>query len=160
LEPNRVLHEYLVQYQFSENLSDLNQTLSELIQLYAPAGTVLDQILLDDKSVSLRLATQQRDNELERFQIPISLSANQPHSLILKFSTLLAKPVLLPFAYSLTEYRQPGLLNQYTELNIKIPDKARPAAITGQVTSGQNNLGVVLPPKTSTFGVSFVLGSQ
>jgi len=160
LEPNIVRHEYHIQYQFKEKQISLNQDIKELIQIYAPMNSTLDQVQLDDKNQSLDLVTEQRDNDMERFQIPISLSLNQPHNLVFRFSTRLANPNFLPYAYSLTEYQQPGISNQYAELNINIPEAARPASITAPVTTGPNTLKLVLPAKTITFGVNLVAGNQ
>ena len=160
LEPNMVRHEYQIQYQFKEKIPSINRDINELIQIYAPQNTTLDQVQLDDKNLSLQLGTVQRDNDLERFQYPISLSPNQPHSLILRFGTRLINSSYLPYAYSLTEYHQPGISNQYAELNINIPKTARPAIITAPVITGPNSLKLVLPAKTATFGVGLAVGSQ
>ncbi|KKT40541.1 hypothetical protein A3K29_01115 [Candidatus Collierbacteria bacterium RIFOXYB2_FULL_46_14] len=160
LEPDIIRHEYHLQYQFKDKITNQNRDINELFQIYAPQNSTLDQVQLDDKILSLRLGTEQQDNDLKRFQFPISFTLNQPHNLIFRFSTRLSNTSLLPYAYSLTEYHQPGISNQYAELNINIPETARPATITSPVSTGPNSLKLVMPAKTTTFGVSLTVGSR
>lgn len=160
IEPNQTQHEYQVQYQFIEEILDQNRDMQMIIQLYAPEGSIMDRIALDDKDLSLGIASKQQDNHMERFQFPIPLSFNRNHTLVVKFKTPLSESNGLPFIYSLTEYHQPGTVDQKVELSINFPDTARPATITSPVSFEANRLGVVLPSKTTTFGVSFVMGAR
>ena len=160
IEPNQVQHEYLVQYQFIEEIPNQNRDMKMIVQLYSPENSILEGITLDDKNLSPQIASEQQDNQMERFQFPISLSYNRVHTLVIKFKTPLSEPNKLPFNYSLTEYHQPGTVNGNVELTINFPETARPAAITSPVSSEANRLGVVLPPKTATFGVGFVAGAR
>ncbi len=156
LEEGNIRHEYLVDYQFIKNTPNLNRALTEAIQLYTPVGSVLDEVTLDAEVVPFRTISKQTDRNLDRFQIPISFSFNVDHHLSIKFSTPLVEPALLPIAYSLTEYRQPGLVGHNVKLQINYPENARPAAITAPVITGVNNIVYDYPLRTATFGVNFI----
>ncbi len=156
LETNRVLHEYSIDYQFTKTVPDFGHPMINIVQLYAPTGSILDQVTLDGGPVPSSNFPKQTERSLDRFQIPISFAFNSNHHLSLRFSVPLSEPASLPIAYSLTEYRQPGLVGPGIKLQINYPDNARPAAITAPVTTGANHLIYNFPPRTSTFGVNFV----
>ncbi len=160
LEQNSVKHEYRVEYQFNSQVSDINRDLNEVIQIYGPQNSVLNKVVLDDKNISLAGVLNQQDNLLERFQIPLSMSFNQPHTLIIQFTSLVSQPNVLPFSYSLTEYHQTGFTVEDTELVLNYPESAKPSVISAPVTMGPNSLNLVLPAKTTTFGVSLTTSNQ
>ncbi len=160
LETLQVKHEYSVDYKFIQNIPNLNRDLNQVIQIYAPLNSILQQVTLDDKNISLRSVSSQQDNLLERFQIPISMSLNQPHKLTIQFVSPVQQPNVLPFSYSITEYHQVGRVTPDTQITVYYPESARPAIITAPITTSQNSLNLVLPPKTYTFGVGLTVSDR
>ncbi len=155
LEPRQIRHEYRVSYTFKESIPNLNRDLSQVIQIYAPLGSKLEKITLDEKDISLKPVLIQEDHQLTRFQIPLAISFNKDHNLVVSLVTPVGVPNLPPFAYSLTEYHQAGMSHE-TELNLNFPNIVRPQIITAPVVSGPNNLNTILAPRITTFGASFV----
>lgn len=160
LEADSTKHEYQIEYKFSENIPDQNKDLSMILQLYSPLGSKIQRVSVDEKDVLLTDIENQQDNQLERFQIPISIAFNKSHNVVIQFSTPVRQRNLIPFAYSITEYQQTGLNIKDSELTIYYPESARPSLITAPVVTGQNSLNLVLPPKTYTFGVNLTFSNQ
>ena len=152
-----VRHEYTVDYEFSKEFPNLNRDLNEIIQIYAPAHSTLESVLINKKSISLNTIQTQQENNLERFQIPISLKFNSDNRLEVTINTPLSEELRLPFAYSQTEYRQPGLRSSDSnvELVIITPEGARAAFLTAPAVSSPNSYSYIFPAKTATFGLGF-----
>lgn len=156
LESSQIRHEYLVDYHFDQTIPNLNRGLNQIIQLYAPLGAQLGQVILDGQSLPIKDLSSEPAGNLVRFQIPFAFSFNSDHRLSIQFSNSLDLPASMPFAYSLTEYRQAGLDGSNIKLQVNYPDNAKPASVTAPVTTGPNNFIYLFPPRTSTFGVNFV----
>lgn len=152
-----VRHEYLIDYKFTKAFPNLNRDLSEIVQVYAPENSTIDRIMVNNKDISLGAVQVLRDNSLERFQIPISLKFNQNNRVEISFTTQLSEDLRLPFAYSHTEYRQPGLRSEdgSVELIVKVPNGSRAASITAPADSTPEGYNYIFPAKTSTFGIGF-----
>lgn len=150
-------HEYLVDYRFKESIPNLNRDLSQIIQLYAPTGSILNEVLINERRVVMNSVVVQQDNRLQRFQIPLPLKFNSDNHLSIKFSSPLPEELRLPFSYSLTEYRQPGLspLDGLVQLVIEVPMNSRAVLMTASATSSPTSYSYIYPSKTSTFGIRF-----
>lgn len=152
-----IKHEYLIDYKFTKEFPNLNRDLNEIIQLYAPANSFIESVQINQKSLSLNTIQKQQDNLLERFQIPISLKFNRDNRLEIIIITPLTEKLHFPFAYSQTEYRQPGLRggDSNVELIIVVPEGARAASITAAAVSSPDGYSYIFPSKTATFGIGF-----
>jgi len=152
-----VVHEYLIDYQFTKEFNNLNRDLNEIIQLYAPTASTLEEVGVNGKNVASNSIQRQQHGPLERFEIPISLKFNIDNHITIKFISPLTGIFRLPFAYSITEYRQPGVSpnNGNIDLVIKTPDSARAALITSPAVSLPGSFTYTYPPTTSSFGISF-----
>ena len=155
IEKNQIKHRYQVQYQLKEEIINQIQHLSMVVQLYAPENSMLDRITLDNREILLNNILRQKDNQMERFQIPFSMSLNGTHDFAIDFITPLTPSDDMSLAYTFSEYFQPGMIDQNIELEVNFPEVFRPSIITGAVTSGKNSLNLVLTPKNASFGVGF-----
>lgn len=155
LLPSGTRHKYIVDYVFIREFTGLNRDLSSIIQLYAPEGSSLGQVTVNGKTVSSKSILSQKENLLERFQIPVSLLFNQDNRVEIGFFSPSVKPLQIPFAYSLTEYRQPGLTagESDVELSLEIPPSSRATLITAPAVSAPGGFNFVYPDKTATFGL-------
>lgn len=155
LLPSGTRHKYIVDYVFIREFTGLNRDLSSIIQLYAPEGSYLDQVTVNGKTISSKSILSQKENLLERFQIPVSLLFNQDNRLEISFFSPSGKSLQIPFAYSLTEYRQPGLTagESDVELSLEIPPSSRASLITAPAVSAPGGFNFVYPDKTATFGL-------
>jgi len=152
-----ILHQYLVDYIFIGATSNLNRDLNEIVQIYTPANSTLEQIQVNGQDIPHNSVLSQVDNQLIRYQIPVHLRFNVDNHLQISFRTPLPQRLTLPFAYSLTEYRQPGILpgDGEVQLQINTPDLARATLITAPATSTPQGYQYLLPPQTSAFGLIF-----
>lgn len=155
LLPSGTRHKYIVDYVFIREFTGLNRDLSSIIQLYAPEGSSLDQVTVNGKTVSSKSILSQKENLLERFQIPVNLLFNQNNRLEISFFSPSEKSLQVPLAYSLTEYRQPGFTagESNVELSLEIPPSSRATLITAPAVSAPGGFNFVYPDKTSTFGL-------
>lgn len=152
-----VHHEYLVDYIFANPFLNLNRDLSQIIQIYAPVGSSLPQVQLNGQSISPNSILATKENSLDRYQIPVALIFNTANQLKISFSTRLPAKLSLPFAYSLTEYRQPGVQSADggIQLQVVTPSSARAALITAPAISTPDGYQYLFPPQTTTFGLLF-----
>jgi hypothetical protein len=100
--------------------------------------------------------TKQTDLNIDRYQIPLVLNEDPEHHISIRFTTPLPKNSTNQVGYSLTEYRQSGITDSGTKLEISYPETLKASTITSSVELGPNKFSYTYPSKTSTFGVSFV----
>lgn len=151
-----VKHTYVVDYRFIKEFKNLNRDLNIIIQLYAPANSVLGPVTLNGKVLSAKSVLKQKDNNLERFQMPLALLFNRDNQLQIEFTSSVPSTAL-PFAYSLTEYRQPGLIpgESNVELALELPGGSRASLVTSPAISTPTGYNFIYPDKTSSFGIVF-----
>jgi hypothetical protein len=152
-------HEYQVDYSpVSSSSSSISD--STLYQLYLSSPSTLDQIYLDGLPYSLKQVSKTTANSLDIYQIPLLLSLDQPHTLILRLSTPVTANFAEPNSYSLTEYRQPGTTDVGLNLKISYPESMRVTVLTQSVTTNPQSVGFTLPLHTTTFGFSLTKNLQ
>lgn len=160
LRQNSIDHEYSLIYKNISSNPKIDNPNVKIYQLYVTSPSTLGQIIFNDSIIPQSNVEKQTHNGLDRYQIPIVLSEDKDCTINISFSTPMASFASLPLGYSLTEYRQPGLGEEKDYLEINYPSSAKPSAITSQIELSVNKFSYPLPPKTTTFGVSFVPNQQ
>lgn len=149
-------HLLQVEYKYQEVTPLLNRNLSEIVQLYIPKGSVLEQVFLDDQTVPLADMSFQEEKNLSRFQFILSSTLNQGHFLKIKYTVPLMERTILPIAFTFTDLKQPASNESNPVLEINIPEQSRASAITSEVTSSPTKIIYNQKKENSTFGVNFV----
>lgn len=151
-------HEYQLSYKFLKDLSILNRDYRIIYQLYAPQGSSLTSVKLDEIDIPAETLLIQKFGQFEYFQIPISMVMDREHSVVIKFSTPIAiTKDVTQTAFSLTEIKQPGISNQGVGLVIKTPNNIHASLVTSPVDTKPGEIYYKFPSKTSTFGLGLSL---
>lgn len=158
LNQNFVSHEYLINYHFQTDISYLNRDYRLVYQLYAPAGSNIESIIVDDQILVGFPLVHQKYGQFEFFQMPIALTTNQDHNVSIKFTS----PVnmiadLNKTAFSLTEIRQSGVQGEGYGLIITLPENTHARLVTSPVDLKPQQVYFRFPPKTTTFGLGLGL---
>ncbi|HOX96374.1 MAG TPA: DUF4012 domain-containing protein [Candidatus Woesebacteria bacterium] len=147
-------HEYKVEYL----PNPLSSTVSSAINyhLYLSAPSTLDQIYLDNLPYSMKNVIKENIHQLDHYTISIDLENNQARSVSFKMTTTSASSLTAPSSYSFTEYRQPGTVDPGINLSINYPDSLKVSVVTQTADFKPQSLNLILPPSTTTFGLSLI----
>lgn len=125
---------YTLTYDYSYPVpapTNLAQVYKAYYQFYLPAGSRGLAISLDGKDLSIASLIQSSAPPLAKVEFSAALAVNQPHQLVIKFSS----PFKLDLsksqaAYSLTYLKQPGTMADQLTIRIVYPEKLQPRTIT------------------------------
>jgi len=151
---NIISHEYQLKYKSESNISSLTGDYRIIYQLFAPSGSLLKKIEIDNQAVQDNDLIKLTHNLFEYYQIPVTFPISGEHNINIVFDTPLSRPFnATTTALSFTEIRQPGLSEQGTVLLIKTPENLKPLVISQPIQSLQGFIAAQLPQKTATFGL-------
>lgn len=111
--------------------TNLAQVYKAYYQFYLPAGSRGLTISLDGKDLSAASLIQSSAPPLAKVEFSAALAINQPHQLVIKFTSPFRLDLSKPqAAYSLTYLKQPGTMTDQLSLRILYPEKLQPRTIT------------------------------
>lgn len=154
-----VKHEYTIEYEEPLN-SEVSEEISFIYNLYLPSPSNLDQVLLNNLPSSLKDVVKTQETAFDRYEIPVVIKSNSGSVLTIKSSTLVSTPFSVPFSYSITEYHQPGVIDNGVSLAVNYPSNLRPSIATSDFTAEPSQMKLSLPPHTTTFGFTLVGNQQ
>ena len=149
-------HSLNINYVYKKPAPFLNRNLTEIVQLYLPKTSVINEILLNGEAISLSNIFVQEEATLTRYQFIVSTTLNKNQNLQIKYTSPLLERVVLPTAYSFTDLKQSSSSNLNSTLEINLPEQARASAITSEVVSQPNKIIFKQTQKISTFGLNLV----
>ena len=153
-----IQHEYRLEYK-AKNSPSSGTNINVLYHLYAP-NSQLDQIVVNNLPSSTKLVEKTKVNTLDYYKIPITISTDIDSTVVIKFSTHLQPITSSSISYSLTELRQPGMIDPGINLSINYPEKYQPTVVTSSFTAEPSQIKLTLPPHTSVFGLTLDLVTQ
>lgn len=156
VDVSNVEHEYMITYSGSEGSAAPQASSIIIYQLFVTAPSEFKGLVIDGQLTAATGLTKQTDKNIDRYQIPVVLIGGVNRKVSILFNTPLGKLYELPLGYSITEYRQPGLVESGVNLEISHAEYLKPASITAPVTLGPNKLIFRFPLHTSNFGVSLI----
>lgn len=158
IEQNSIKHEYKLSYK--ANTKEATSSAVQVVyNLYLPPSS-LDKLILNELPLSTKQIEKSLENGLDRYKIPITLASNIDNTLTIILTTNQGQVFQVPFTYSLTEYRQPGIKDEGIKLTIKYLENLRPSVVTAPFTAELNQMSLSLPKHTSNFGFTLVNNIQ
>ncbi len=156
---SNISHEYQIDYQPTELKATPSAILTKF-DLYQTTPSTIDQILLNDLPTSMKDIVKTQEGRLDRYQITLGLKPNQNNSIIFKTTTFSVDLSTQINAYSLTEYRQPGIVDNGISLIINYPKNLRPSIVTSSFEAQPEQMRLTLPLHISTFGFTLEQNTQ
>lgn len=152
------LQESFTQHQIQIDYQPISSPITQSVQveyyLYLTSPSTVDQVLLNELPTSMKTVEKTTENNLDIYKIPVVLQTDQNNTLIIKATAQSSQASVVPYSYSITEYRQPGTIDNGINLTINYPENLRPTIITSSYNSEPHAISLTLPKHTFTFGLT------
>jgi hypothetical protein len=158
LNKDKITHHISVDYSYKNPVpNNTNLQYRALIRFYAPQNSSINQITFDSQVIDQNTILTNNKYGLLEIEFPLNFFLNQNHKLeiILETNQKLSLVNGLT-SYALNLYKQPGIQNTTTQVNINFPDNLSPKIISQEAQSLRQNLA--FPIKNSaneTYAVAF-----